>query len=168
LDSVDRQKGKFRSFLLASLNHFLANEWDRAKAQKRGGGQAIISLDEEHAEELYKLELSGDGSPEFLFEHRWALALLDQALTRLRKEYEAAGKSAQFLALKHFLSTGSNDGAYDSVAGDLKISHGAVAVAVHRLRQRYGELVRSEVAQTVSSPLEIEEEMHHLFEVINK
>jgi RNA polymerase sigma factor (sigma-70 family) len=166
LGDVGPEKGKFRSFLLAALNHFLANEYDRAKALKRGGGQAPISLDAETAEGMFVLEPASDLTPEKIYEKRWAATLLDQAFSRLREEYTRAGKEDLFSELKAFLTEGAASGDYAPVAVRLRIAAGAVAVAVHRLRQRYRELVRSEVADTVANPTEMEAEMRYLFAVL--
>jgi RNA polymerase sigma-70 factor (ECF subfamily) len=166
LGAVDREKGKFRSFLLASLNHFLSNERDRANAAKRGGGRTVISLDETVAEGQYQLEPASDVSPEKVFEQRWAVTLLDQAFKRLREEFAAAGKAELFDQLKPFLAEGASSGDYASVGAQLHMTPSAVAVAVHRLRQRYGELVRAEIANTVASPADIEDEMRHLLAVL--
>ena len=166
LGQVDRAKGKFRSFLIASLNHFLANEWDRVKAEKRGGGRKLVSLDDASAEERYLIESVTDVSPEALFEQRWALTLLDQALGRLRREFLANGKSDQFEVLKPFLEGETRNAEYVSASAKLDMTPNAVAVLVHRLRQKYRKLVRAEIAQTVSSPADIDEEMRHLFKVI--
>ena len=168
LENVGPQKGKFRSFLLASLNHFLSDEWDKARAQKRGGGQTFISLDDENAEELYLLEPDSSAPAEAVFDRRWALTLLAQALARLREEVAAAGKAREFDHLKIFLSTPADDGSYDAVAAELEMPVATVAVKVHRLRQRYGELIRAEIAHTVASPAEIEEEMQHLFDAVSR
>jgi RNA polymerase sigma factor (sigma-70 family) len=168
LESVDRRKGKFRSFLLASLNHFLANERDRANAAKRGGGQAPISLDEQDAENRYLHEPQSDLSPERIFERQWALAVLERSLARLREEYGTAGKARHFDLLKGFLTRDTHDGAYDPVAQELNVSAGSIAVAVHRMRQRYRELVRAEIADTVASPGEIDEEMRALFAALSQ
>ena len=166
LENVGPLKGKFRSFLLAALNHFLSDEWDKARAEKRGGGQTFISLDDHDAEELYLLEPDSNMTAEKIFERRWALALLAQAFARLREEFVAAGKTGEFDHLKVFLSTPTNDGAYDAVAMKLEMAVDSVAVKVHRLRQRYGELIRAEIAHTVASPADIEEEMAHLFDAV--
>jgi DNA-directed RNA polymerase specialized sigma24 family protein len=166
LENVGPLKGKFRSFLLAALNHFLSDEWDKARAEKRGGGQTFISFDDHNAEELYLLEPDSSMTAEKIFERRWALALLAQALARLREEFAAAGKIREFEHLKVFLSTPADDGAYDAVALQLEMTVGSVAVKVHRLRQRYGELIRAEIAHTVASPAEIQEEMAHLFDAV--
>ena len=166
LASVDREKGKFRSFLLASLNHFLANERDRANAAKRGGGRVLISLDETVAEDLYRLEPSSNLSPEKDFEKRWAVALLDQAFVKVRDEFVAAGKGQIFERLKMFLADATGCGDYAALTAELGMSANAIAVVVRRMRQRYRELVRAEIANTVASPDEIDDEMGHLFAVL--
>jgi RNA polymerase sigma-70 factor (ECF subfamily) len=163
---VGMEKGKFRSFLLSALNHFLANEADRARAQKRGEGKAPISLDAAAAEGMYSLEPVCDLTPEKIFEQRWAATLLDQAFGRLRQEYSAAGKQNLFAELSPFLTDGTGFGEYGPVAERLKMAPGTVAVAMHRLKQRYRECVREEVANTVTGPAELEEEMRHLFAVL--
>ena len=168
LENVGPQKGKFRSFLLAALNHFLSDEWDKSRAAKRGGGQTFISLDDDNAEELYLSEPDSAITAEKIFEQRWALTLLAQALARLRDEFTATGKTREFDHLKVFLSTPTSDGAYDAVAVDLEMPVATVAVKVHRLRQRYGELIRAEIADTVASPADIEEEMAHLFDAVGR
>ncbi|MCW5555414.1 MAG: sigma-70 family RNA polymerase sigma factor [Verrucomicrobiae bacterium] len=167
LQDVDRAKGKFRSFLLKTLNHFLADEWRHAHAQKRAGSHPALSINAEEWESRFGQELVSELTPEKLFERRWALALFDQALARLRAESGQAGKGVQFDLLKEFLSSGADEGAYARVAGQLGISPGAVAVQVHRLRKRYGELVREEVSHTVSEPGEVEEELRHLLGVLS-
>jgi len=168
LAGLSSERGKFRSFLLASLNHFLANEWDRAQALKRGGGQTFISLDDENAEVRYHHEPATAATPDSIFERRWALTVLEEALKRLQKEFSDTGREAQFDRLKGFLEGDVARGDYDVAAADLKVSPGAVAMAVQRMRQRYRELVRDEVAQTVSQPGEIEEEMRHLVAVLSR
>ena len=168
LENVGAQKGKFRSFLLAALKNFLRDEWDKSRAEKRGGGQKFISLDDHNAEELYLLEPDPSAPAETIFEQRWALTLLDQALARLREEFAAAGKTIEFDHLKVFLSTLSSDGAYDAVAASLQMPIDTVAVKVHRLRQRYSELIRVEIAQTVASPADVEEELQHLFDAVGR
>ena len=162
LETVAPGKGKFRTFLLASLRHFLADAWDAAHARKRGGGQTFVSLDDDTAEDRYQLEPATDTTPETAFERRWLLALLEAALQRLRLEY-AGGKARLFERLKPFLESPAADGDYDHAAGELDMNAGAVAVAVHRLRQRYRDLVRAEIAKTVSSAAELQEELRHLF-----
>jgi RNA polymerase sigma factor (sigma-70 family) len=162
LESVNRGKGKFRSFLLASLKNFLANEWDRRSAQKRGGGRATIALDGLDAEARYALEPADDLTPERLFERRWAMAVLDACLARLNKEYADRGDAATFEALKSSLTATADASAYADVAQRLGMTEGAVKVAAHRLRKRYRELLREEIAQTVASPDEVDEEIRYL------
>jgi RNA polymerase sigma factor (sigma-70 family) len=168
LASVLPEKGKFRSFLLTALNHSLVDEARRAKAGKRGGGQTLFSLDDDEAESRYQLEPASELTAERIFDQRWAVAVLDHAIARLREEFIAAGKERHFELLREFLSRESSDGAYAGTATQLQTSPGTVAVLVHRLRQRYRELVREEVANTVSAPGEVEEEMQYLFEVLGR
>lgn len=163
LGDVDRSKGKFRSFLLASLKHFLANEWDKARAQKRGGGQPVIALDARSAETRYALEPFHNETADKVYERRWALTLLDEVLRRLREEYAAAGKAPLFEQLKSTLTGEDAAGGYGGIGARLGMSEGAVKVAVHRLRQRYQETLRAEIAETVAGPGEVEEELRHLF-----
>lgn len=167
LRRLDAQKGKFRSFLLTALTHFLANEFDYATAAKRGGGCEILALDELEAERSYLTPSSPELSPDRLFDQRWALAILGQALTRLEAEQVQAGKGNQFELLKGYLTDDPGEGEYASVAKRLGITSQALAVRVHRLRQRFRQLVRAEVGQTVSSPFALEEEMRHLFEALS-
>jgi RNA polymerase sigma-70 factor (ECF subfamily) len=161
LTNVDQRKGKFRSFLLASLKHFLANEYDRSQAWKRGGGQTVIPLDALDVETRYCMEPSHDLTPEKLFERQWALAVLKRVLVRLQTEFTSGGKTALFEALKGFLTGGQRE-TYATVGGGLGMSEGAVKAAVHRMRRRYRELMREEIAHTVTSPEEIEEEIRYL------
>jgi RNA polymerase sigma-70 factor (ECF subfamily) len=162
LASVDRAKGKFRSFLLASLKHFLANEWDKAHAQKRGGGKAPISIDAGVAECSYRLEPAYGITAEKVFERRWALTLLEQVLRRLRAEYVSSGKDHLFEALKAALVDPGEAAGYRDIGCALGMSEGAVKVAVHRLRKRYRELLVDEIAQTVASPADVDDELHAL------
>ena len=163
LAEVDRSKGKFRSFLLASLKHFLANERDRARTIKRGGRQTFVALDAMSTETRYHVEPADNLSPDKAFERQWALTVLDRALTQLRTECDTAGKEALYEALKPFLT---GDGKAESQAEAGKrcgMSEGAIKVAIHRLRRRYRELLREEIAQTVETPEEIDEEIRFLF-----
>jgi RNA polymerase sigma-70 factor (ECF subfamily) len=168
LRTIDRQKGKFRSFLLAAMEHFLAKHWRDSRRLKRGGGRAILSLDDESAEGRYQIEPSQEATPERMFERRWALMLIEEALQRLRAEFEAVKKVALFDALQPFLSGSQPDLTYASVGLKLDMTEGAVKVAVHRLRARYGELLRDEIAKTVSRPDEVDEELRYLIEVISR
>src|SRR6266545_6648204 len=163
LDDVRRERGKFRSFLLASMKHFLANEWDRARAQKRGGAHPHVPIDTQSAETRYGLEPAHDQTPEKLFERRWALTLLDNVLTRLREEFVASGKAEQFDQLKVALTADKRAVPYAELGARLGMSQGAVKVAVHRLRAHYRQVLRAEIANTVSSPADVEEEIRHLF-----
>lgn len=163
LAKVDKAKGRFRSFLLASLDHFLINHHARTQAVKRGGGAEVFSLDATLAENRYSQEPVSDPAPDRLFERRWALTLLDQALERLRAEHQQDGRSAQFDWLKEFLYSEENERPYAEVGAERGLKPSAVASAVYRFRQRYRELVRQEIAQTVSGPEELEEELHWLF-----
>jgi len=161
LTDVAPEKGRFRSFLLASMKHFLANEYDRANALKRGGGRQAIALDALRADSRYGMEPADELTPERLFERGWALAVLEQVLTRLETEQSVAGKASQFGTLKGFL-TGGGEGGYAEAGERLGMSAGAVKVAVHRLRRRYRELLREEIAHTVAEPAEIDEEIRYL------
>lgn len=166
LAGVDPTKGKFRSWLLGVMNHFLAHEWAKVRAQKRGGGQPAFSLDDAVADERYRLDPADESTPEKIFDRRWAFTVLDQAATRLREEYEAAGKGALYPTLKGFVSAESQPVSYEEAARHLGLSPGAVKSAIHRLRQRYQELIRDEIAQTVTSAAEVDEEIRYLLAVI--
>jgi RNA polymerase sigma factor (sigma-70 family) len=167
LADVDRAKGKFRSFLLASLKHFLANEWDKANAQKRGGGQTPISIDTNLAEHGYAIEPADGFSADKIFERRWAMTLLEQTLARLREEYVIAGKKTLFENLKGTLTGERSSIPYAEIATKLGTSEGNIKVAVHRLRQRYRELLRAEIGETVSSASEVEDELRNLFSALS-
>ena len=160
---VDPAKGRFRSFLLASLKHFLANEWDKTKAQKRGGGQILIPIDVATAESSGGVDPADHLTAEKIFERRWALTLLDQVLRRLRAEYVRDGKENLFEQLKPTLTEVSRSVRYAEIAARLGTNEGAVKVVVHRLRQRYREVLRAEIADTVASPGEVEDEIRNLF-----
>lgn len=162
---ADRQRGRFRTFLLSSLSHFLANEADRRATLKRGGRYLFVSWEELHAEEHYGQEPFHDLTAEKLYDRRWALALIDHTLDALRREHEITGDLALFDALQAQLVDHAETGPWAQVGARLGLSEGAVKMRVHRLRRRFGELLRAEVAQTVSSPAELEEEMQHLFAI---
>ena len=159
---ADPGKGRFRSFLLAGLNYFLADARDRVSAQKRGGGQPILSFDAQTAEQRYRLEPVDYLSPDRLFERQWALALLGQVLARLEEEYREAGKDRLFQQLRVFLVAGRGEATYAQVAAELGLSGEAVKKAVHRMRQRYYSLFRETIAQTVADPAEVADEMRYL------
>jgi RNA polymerase sigma-70 factor (ECF subfamily) len=168
LAAAEEAKGRFRSFLLLALKRFLAKERDKSRARKRGGGQKPIALDSLTAEERYALEPAEQLSADKLFERRWALTLLEQVLSRLRDEQAAAGQSEAFEQLKEFLLAGGRGTPYAELAPRLGTSEGAVKVAVHRLRQRYRELLQEEIANTVASPEEAEEERRYLLSVLSR
>jgi RNA polymerase sigma factor (sigma-70 family) len=160
---ADPAKGRFRSFLLASLKHFLANEWDKTQAQKRGGGQILIPIDVATAETSGGFEPADHLTPEKNFERRWALTMLEQVLRRLRAEYVRDGRENLFEQLKPTLTEVSRSVRYAEIAAQMGTTEGAVKAAVHRLRQRYRELLRAEIADTVASPGEVEDEIRNLF-----
>lgn len=166
LRMADRNRGRFRTFLLTSLKHFLINEWKRANREKRGSGQKILSLDEEMAESRYTAEPAVDRPPDALYDRGWAAVLLDRALVALRTELAQSGKLDLFDRLKVFVWGEKNALTYAAMAEQLGMTEGAVKVAVHRLRQRYGALLRAEVAQTVRTPVEVDEELRYLISVI--
>jgi RNA polymerase sigma factor (sigma-70 family) len=166
LANADRQRGRFRSFLLSAMKHFMANEWNKAHAQKRGGPQPPLSLDDDSAEQRYHLEPVEHSTPESLFERSWALALLNDVLVRLEAEYGREGKQEWMEAMRPALTADRSSIRYGDIAEKLGTTETAARVAVHRLRQRYRRLLRAEVASTVASPEEVEEEMHHLFQVL--
>jgi DNA-directed RNA polymerase specialized sigma24 family protein len=162
LEKADRDKGRFRTFLLTALKRFMANEWERACAQKRGGGRKAVTLDTELAERLYATEPGAGTSPEYLYQYRYALTLLDAAFKELQQEFCEDGRSDQFEALKPCLSAGRGEIPYAELAAHLKMEESAARVVVHRFRRRYRELFREQVARTVSEPAEIEDELRHL------
>jgi RNA polymerase sigma-70 factor (ECF subfamily) len=167
LRAADPGRGRFRCFLLAALKHFLANERERARAHKRGGGRAVLPLDFQAGEQRYRLEPAHERTAGRLYERRWALTLLGQVLARLREEFARAGKAPLFDRLKAYLTGENASASYREVGAELGMSEGAVKVAVHRLRGRYRELLLGEIAQTVAAPEEVEEELLHLFEAIS-
>jgi RNA polymerase sigma factor (sigma-70 family) len=166
LARLTREQGKFRSFLLTALNHFLTDEWKRGQAQKRGAHQ-IVSLDAASAETRYRLVPADTLTPEKVFEKQWVLTLLDAVFGRLKMEYEAAGKSALFAELNFALTGDRSAVPYGELARRLGMSVGAVKVAVYRLRQRYREVLRAEVAETVAGPEDVEEELRELFRAVS-
>ena len=166
LQRADPKCGKFRSFLLASLKNFLADEWDRARAQKRGGDKKILSLDFDTAASRYDLEPADRLSPEKLFERSWALTVLTGAMDRLKAESAASDKQQLFDHLKVYLAGEKDAVSYRDVAGELDMTEGAVKVVVHRLRRRYRDLVRDEIAQTVTTEAQVDEEIRDLFDAL--
>jgi RNA polymerase sigma-70 factor (ECF subfamily) len=165
---ADRQRGRFRSFLLSAMSHFLSDEWDKARAQKRGGGVAAVPLQLDTAETRYGHEPADQVTPEQTYERRWALALLEEVLRKLRAEYEQEGRTELFTALHPCLVGERTALPYAELAAKLGISEGTVKSSVHRLRQRYRHLLRCEIAQTVAEPGEVDEELRHLFVVVGK
>jgi RNA polymerase sigma factor (sigma-70 family) len=168
LTGVDRLKGKFRSFLLASFQNHLSDQADRSRRLKRGGDKEFVYLDAEEAEERYRHEPIEFLTAEKIFDARWAMTVLGEALKRLRQEYTNAGKASTFEALKPFLDPAASIAppSYDEVANGLQITAGAVKTLIHRLRKRYTVLLREEVGRTVSDPAEIDEEIHALCEAL--
>jgi RNA polymerase sigma-70 factor (ECF subfamily) len=161
LRAADPTRGRFRSFLMASVKHFLAHDWEKAQRLKRGGSVTFVSW-EEVGQQAEALELSQSATPEESYDRLWALALLQRALTRLREEFERGGKAEQFEAIKKFLSCEAKAGDYETVAGETGMTVRAVTVAVSRLRQLYAELAREEVANTVEHPEDMEDELRYL------
>jgi DNA-directed RNA polymerase specialized sigma24 family protein len=167
LGAADRRRGKFRSFLLAALNHFVSNQRDYERAVKRGGRVNFISLDDTESESRFAQEPTAAGlSPEKIFERNWFLALFDEALARLRAEQLAAGRAEVFDQLKQFVVEDAEAGDYGAVAARVNMTPNGVAVAVHRLRERYKKLVHEEVVRTVAELSEIGEELHRFFAVM--
>jgi DNA-directed RNA polymerase specialized sigma24 family protein len=167
LDSAEKERGRFRSFLLVALKRFMANEWERSHAQKRGGFQTVISLDTDLAERKIQFEAAAsEAPPDHAFERRWVIALLEQTMSRLRSEFDRAGKMAEFEKLKIFLTAERSEIPYATAARELGMEEGALRVAVHRLRRRYRELFREEVAHTLAEGESVEEELKCLMTVL--
>ena len=164
---ADPDRGKFRAFLLKSLKHFLVNEWEKARTQKRGSGQCVIPLDAEMAESRYATEPIQELTLDQVYEKRWAVTLIETALAQLRESYAAAGRRPVFETLKGFIWGDQAARAYAEVARQLELTDGAVKVAVHRLRGRYRELLRAEIAKTVATAGEVDEELRHLMAVLS-
>jgi len=164
--SVRPAAGKFRSFLLACLKNFLANERERAHAQRRGGGRVPLPLHSDDAESRYVQEPVDHLTPDAIFERRWACAVLERTMSELRREYSNGKKQQQLEELEGFLPGERASGSRAELAARRGVSMGAIDVAIHRLRQRFGALLREQVAQTVSSPAEVDEEIRHLISVL--
>ena len=167
LHDVRRTEGRFRSFLLASVRHFLSDARDRQRAAKRGGGRSPVPLDEAVAEENYLREPHTELTPEEIFERRWAFTVIERAVRRLREDSERRGRLGQFERLHEFL-TGAGAGTYREAGSDLGMTEDAVKVAVHRLRHRYGEMLRREVEETVADPAQVDGEIRYLLAVIGR
>jgi len=161
--ALHSDKGKFRAFLLASLKHFLANEWDKSQAQKRGGGHARLSLDWETADTHFQVAATNAPTPDQAFDREWAVALLGKVIERLQNECATEGKARLFERLKIFLTAARADAAQREAAEALGMEEGAVRVAVHRLRKRYRQLLRDEIAHTLADDAMVDEEMRALF-----
>jgi len=159
---VDREKGRFRSFLLASLKHYLANEWKKGARQKRGGGVRTISFDAMAAEERYRHEPTAESSAELAFDRRWAKAILDTVLQRLREEFDQTGKADRLGALSAWLFQDPPPGEYARLAAQWKVTESGVRSSAQRLRQRYAAIFREEIANTVNDPRDVDGEIAHL------
>jgi RNA polymerase sigma-70 factor (ECF subfamily) len=163
---VEPEKGRFRTFLRMALKRFLANEWDKQRSQKRGGGQLPLALDTTLAEQRFLEERPGTLGPDSIYDRRWALTLLDEAMARLEQEYTAAGKAVEFEQLKPHLTAGRGEIPYAAIAAGCRTTAGAARVAIHRLRKRFREVFRAVIADTVSAPEELEEEIRHVLQVL--
>src|ERR1700733_6572525 len=166
LDKADPEKGRFRSFILTSLKFFAADEHDRQRAQKRGGG-AVVSFEFSSGEERYQREPGHDETPDRIFERRWALSMLERVMERLRDEFGQHGRPENFERMKVFL-LGQSEAPYADLAREMNTSEGALKVAIHRLRKRYRELFRQEIADTVADPAEVESELRYLAAVLTR
>ncbi len=166
LVKADPERGRFRTFLLQSLKNFLVNEWKRAGRLKRGGGLEFLSIDENAAEDRYAAEAPDEFNPDAEFEKRWAVTLIEQVLITLREEFRAAEKAELFEELKGFVGGDKSTASYAQMAKHLGLSEGTVKVTVHRLRHRFRELLRAEVAHTVARPEDIDVELRHLISVL--
>jgi RNA polymerase sigma-70 factor (ECF subfamily) len=166
LGIADRRRGKFRWFLLAAFKGFLANEWDRTRAQKRGSGQQPIALDALTAEQRYRLEPADEMTADRIYDRRWALTLLETVRARLKEDCADGGKARHFELLECYLPGEEPARTYAEAGQELGLSEGAVKVEVHRMKKRYGELLRQEVAKTVAHAGEVEEEIRYLIDVL--
>ncbi len=166
LQSAEPTRGSFRAFLLTSLSNFIANHWRAENAQKRGGGQAIVSIDYEQADNRYLQQPTDDVTPEKIFERNWALSILEQTLAAVGQQYEQSGKSDLFDSLKCFL-TGYGDVPYAELEEKTGMREGAIKVAVHRMRQRYGQQLRLQIAKTVQNPADVDQELKSLFQALD-
>jgi RNA polymerase sigma-70 factor (ECF subfamily) len=168
LKDVDPHKGRFRSFLLAAMKHYVLNHRKHAGRLKRGGDQVMVPFDADLAETRFRVEPAAESTAERAFDRRWAMTVMERGLHRLGEEHREAGKEPLFQALKKFIAAEAAPGDYGDLAPGLGLTKNAVGVAVHRLRQRYGELIRAEIANTVAQPLEIEEEMRYLLGLLTE
>jgi RNA polymerase sigma factor (sigma-70 family) len=166
LNAIDAPRGRFRWFLQAAVKNFLANEYDRSQTQKRGGKQIFLSLDMARAENMYRLEPVDQLTPEKIFDRRWSLLVLDRVTDLLRQEYEKLGKGVYFDRLQPYLVGDDAEQSYRDLASALSTTEGAIKVAVHRLRRRFAEVLRAEIAETVSNESEIDTELRFLASAI--
>ncbi len=163
---VKKEQGRFRSFLLASLKHFVINQWDRRQAKKRGGDQHFLSIDYRAADSRYQLEPADEQTPDRMYERQWALTLLDRTRSALHDAMHGRGRGAQFDALHVFLAGKTDEASFSDVANRLQMSEVAAKVALHRMRQQFGKLLRDEIRQTVEDPAEVDGEVRALFEAL--
>ena len=167
IEAADNEKGRFRTFLLTAMNRFMADQWDKARAQKRGGGVTHVPVQLDTAETRYGMEPADAATPEQYFERRWALTLLNTVLQNLRSEYQREGKGDLFAALDSTLIGASQSQPYAQLAERLNMNEGAIKTAVHRLRKRYRELLRTEISQTLAKNENVDEELRHLLAVLS-
>ena len=165
---ADPERGRFRSFLLTSFKNFLANEWDKLRAEKRGGGKNVLSLDFDAGESRYDLEAIDVETPENIYDRQWALVLLELVLTRLREEMTEQGKEDLFMSVQPYITGKPKSGTYGELAEQLKMSASAIKVAVHRLRKRYRSILEQEIMQTLEDPSKIGEEIQKLFATVTR
>jgi RNA polymerase sigma-70 factor (ECF subfamily) len=168
LAALQREGGRFRSFMLKSLENFIHVEWRRQRAQKRGGGQRLLSLNAENGEARFALDAADAETPALAFEKRWVLTMLERVTARLRDDYARSGREELCARLIKHLQPDRSGEAYAAEAAECGMSEGAFKVAVHRLRRRYGELLREEIAGTVASAADVEEELRHLINVVGR
>lgn len=166
-ERLDPNRGRFRAFLLASLQHFLANDAARRRAQKRGGGAAVLPLELDDAEGRYRIEPREPSTPETLYERRWALTVIERVLARLRGEWAEGGRGAEFDELKACLLGEGPPGGYGAIAARLGTTEGAVKTAVHRLRRRFQSQLRQDIGETVSDPADVEDEIRYLIRALD-
>lgn len=168
LAEANPERGRFRSFLLTAMQNFLKNEWRKAQATKRGGGARLLSLDFNAGDSKLNFEPGHDWTAERIFERNWGITLLEHVLARLQAEYAAAGKEPQFIALRPYISGNRDEGSFAAVGEQLAMTEGAAKVAAHRLRKRYRELLRAELAQTVADPADVDAEIAWLFQALDQ
>jgi RNA polymerase sigma factor (sigma-70 family) len=166
IDSAQQDRGRFRQFLLMAFKRFMANEWDAARRLKRGGGQDFIPIDTALAERLYAEESDPSATADEVYERRWVLALLDRVLATLRSEFSAVGKDADFDLLKPHLGAARGEIPYAELAAQLRSTEGAARVTVHRMRKRFREIFKEEIAATVAADAEVADELAHLLGVL--